>query len=227
MSKEASRDNGDLDSLVRPVSLRDQVYDRVRSFLRESNIRPGDRLREQILADRLGVSRTPVREALLRLAQEELVVPAGRGFEVPRISEPDFANLFELRRALEPRAFASVAESGSVDDMLKVLARSRAAHESKNVAAFARANAGFREAWFAQVKNPRLVSAIRLYDDYFLHLRRFTHESVSVREIMLAGHLELARTVADRDSKAAAIAMNRNLDEAEKAMRAVLHRQGE
>jgi DNA-binding GntR family transcriptional regulator len=227
MKSRSSGSDVDLSSLVRPVALGDQVYESVRRFLREGNIRPGDRLILQIIADRLGVSQTPVREALLRLAQEDLVAPAGRGFLVPSMTEQDFRNLFELRRALEPRALASVAVKGEAGVMADALCRSKAASDAQNVAAFARANATFRESWISQVGNPRMVTAIRLYDDHFVHLRRLTHAEPAVRVVMLEGHAALVQSVADRDRVAATDAMERNLDHAEEAMLNVLHRQAE
>jgi DNA-binding GntR family transcriptional regulator len=211
----------------RPAALGDWVYDNVRRFLREGNMRPGDKLRLQIIADRLGVSQTPVREAMLRLAQEDLVVPAGRGFEVPRLSVADFENLFELRRALEPRAFASVARNGDATGMAESLRQGYEAHAAQNVAAFARANTAFRRDWFSQVSNPRMVTAMRLHDDHFVHLRRLTHEDVKVRDVMLTGHSELVQSVQSHDPVAAIEAMNRNLDRAQESMLAVLARQAE
>lgn len=212
---------------VRPVALGDWVYENVRTFLREGNMRPGDKLRLQIIADRLGVSQTPVREAMLRLAQEDLVTPAGRGFEVPRMSAVDFENLFELRRALEPRAFASVAKAGDPRGMAESLRQGYDAHAAENVAAFARANTAFRRNWFAQVANPRMVTAMRVHDDHFVHLRRLTHEDPHVRDVLLSGHAQLVGTVEDHDPVAAVEAMNRNLDRAQEAMLAVLARQAE
>lgn len=221
----SARDAAGLDELARPVALRDQIYDRVRRFLREGPVRPGDRLREQVIADRLGVSRTPVREALMRLAQEQLVAPAGRGFEVPRLSATDLADIFGLRRALEPAAFAEVAAGGKSTALKAAMARGDAAHAAGNVAAVARANAAFRAAWFSLVTNRRLVAAMELYDDHLVHLRRFTHADVTTRAIMNRGHAALVQAVRDRAPDAARDAMLENLRNAEAAMQAVLHLQ--
>lgn len=211
----------------KPRAIGDWVYDNVRRFLSEGNIRPGDKLKLQLIADRLGVSQTPVREALLRLAQEDLVMPAGRGFTVPRLSVADFENLFELRRVLEPHAFAHVAAGGDAGGMRESLATGIEADAIGNVAAFARANTEFRRAWFSKVRNPKMVTAIRLYDDHFIHLRRLTHMEPDVRTILLKGHEELVKSVETRDEAAAFAAMNRNLDQAQAAMRKVLDRQDE
>lgn len=216
-----------LDSLPRAPALGDRVYDSVRKFLREGNIRPGDKLRSQFIASRLGVSQTPVREALLRLAQEGLVIAAGRGFEVPLLDRTEFLNLFELRKIIEPRAFASVARTGDLSGMAKCSRLGLEAHRSGNVAAFARANTAFRQQWFDQVANPKMVSAMRLYDDHLVHVRRLSHESLDGREIMMTGHAELVAAVEARDPRAAEEAMNRNLQHAEEVMLTVLHRQGE
>lgn len=220
-----ARDTAGWDELERPVALRDQIYDRVRRFLREGPLRPGDRLREQTVADSLGVSRTPVREALMRLAQEELVVPAGRGFEVPRLTATDLADIFGLRRALEPEAFAQVAAAGESAALKAAMTRGDAADAAGNVAAVARANAAFRAAWFAAVPNRRLVAAMQLYDDHLVHLRRLTHADAATRALMNHGRAALVQSVRDRAPDAARAAMVENLRNAEASMQAVLHLQ--
>src|SRR4029079_11804150 len=85
----------------RAASLGDRVYELLREYLRSGEVRWGEALREATLAARLGVSRTPVREALARLASEGLAEAQGRSFTVPALTEDDLQDIYELRVLLE------------------------------------------------------------------------------------------------------------------------------
>ena len=95
----------------RPEGLGDQVYRTLRDYLGGHVIVPGQRLQEAPLAIQLGVSRTPVREALARLESEGLISADGRSFTVPVLSDADVDEIYELRGMLEPAALAQVATS--------------------------------------------------------------------------------------------------------------------
>jgi DNA-binding GntR family transcriptional regulator len=82
--------------------LAEQVYQRIRADLLRGHIRPGERVTEEWAAGRYAASRTPVREACRRLAEEGLLTHRPRrGYLVPPISEREIDELYEIRRALE------------------------------------------------------------------------------------------------------------------------------
>ncbi|MBT2248212.1 GntR family transcriptional regulator [Arthrobacter sp. BHU FT2] len=92
----------------------DRAYAALREDINEWRLPPGTVLAEVEQAERLGVSRTPLREALSRLNAEGLTVPAGgRGVVVSGISIEDIDELFELRETLECRTAALAAERGN------------------------------------------------------------------------------------------------------------------
>ena len=87
--------------LVR-VPLRDQIYNEVLARICRGELPPGSRVRDAAVAAQLGVSRTPVREALLRLAREgTLDADMGRGFSVPRLQAEEMREAGEILSALE------------------------------------------------------------------------------------------------------------------------------
>lgn len=86
------------------------VYAALRTRLAAGRYAPGDRLTEVELADELGVSRTPVREALQRLHSDGLVTRAARGAVVAGLSEKERRDLFQVRAALEQLAARAAAE---------------------------------------------------------------------------------------------------------------------
>ena len=84
------------------LPLRDVVFNTLRQAILKGELKPGERLMEIALAERLGVSRTPIREAMRKLEQEGLVVMIPRrGAQVANITEKDLNDVLEVRIALE------------------------------------------------------------------------------------------------------------------------------
>jgi DNA-binding GntR family transcriptional regulator len=213
-----------LKPLERAAALGEQVYEALRNELRAGRLRPGERLAEASLAEHLGVSRTPVREALTRLASEGLLAAAGRSFALPRLTPRDVEQVYELRRLLEPEAMRQAAgrSLGALAALDAAVRQCAAAHRAGDTAAFSEGNSRFREAWLALVPNRRLVHAIDLYSDHVRALRALTLNDATVRAGALAGMREIRAALAAGDARAAAAAMARQLDRAEAALRAVL-----
>lgn len=94
-------------------SLSDVAYERISNAMLTGALAPGDRLVMDQLAEQLDISRTPVRDALLRLEQERLIEPAGRrGYVVTMITDQDVARIYETREAIEGYSARRVAELG-------------------------------------------------------------------------------------------------------------------
>ena len=85
--------NMSIKPLERPAGLADRVYHQLRDNIGSHQIRPGERLQEVSLAAQLGVSRTPVREALARLESEGMIAVEGRGFIVPELTDLDIEEI--------------------------------------------------------------------------------------------------------------------------------------
>ena len=210
-----------LKPLDRPVALSDQVYQTLRDHLRNGKILPGFPLQEVQLAAKLGVSRTPVREALTRLASEGLVTSDGRSFIVPALTLHNVDDIYEVRFLVEPEAVRHVAEQAhdpaALASVMQALEQSVAANKAGDNAAFMDANARFRSAWLALVPNRRLVHAVELYADHVQHLRVLTLDDAKVRNVVLRGLKRIAAALASGDGDAAALAMREHLSEAKQA----------
>ena len=90
------------------LPLRDVVFKTLREAILKGNLAPGERLMEIQLANQLGVSRTPIREAIRKLELEGLVIMIPRrGAEVARITEKDLRDVLEVRASLEELAIGS------------------------------------------------------------------------------------------------------------------------
>lgn len=103
--------------------LRELVFEALREAIIKGILKPGERLMEVQLAEEMGVSRTPVREAIRKLELEKLVIMVPRkGAYVADVSKRDAAEVFEIRRALEGLA-AQLAADRATDDQLESLER--------------------------------------------------------------------------------------------------------
>lgn len=106
------------------MSLADTVYERIREAIENLALPPGTHLQEVELASQYGVSRTPIREALRRLAADGLVELAhGRGATVAHGNLRDIVDAYEVRKVLEPVAAAQAAQRAKDDPRLAGLER--------------------------------------------------------------------------------------------------------
>ena len=207
--------------LQRPLALGDQVYQTLRGHLRDGTIVSGQPLQEVQLAEKLGVSRTPVREALTRLASEGLLASDGRSFVVPALTLQDVDDIYEVRFLLEPAAVSRVAElttdpsvRATIDE---ALADAEAAYRAKDADAFREANIRFRNAWKDLVPNRRMVRAIEQYADHMMRIRALTLGDARIRGIVMKGLKRIAAALEAGDGDAAAAAMLDHLGEAKHA----------
>lgn len=210
-----------LKPVERPLALGEQVYHTLRSHLRNGQILAGQPLQEVQLAEQLGVSRTPVREALRRLASEGLLVSDGRSFVVPALTLDDVNDIYEIRFLIEPAAIKSIAGltrsrelRRSIEDALAATAR---AHKAEDAIGFREATIRFRDAWLALVPNPRLVRIVEQYADHMQRIRTLTLDDPETRTIVLRGLNRVTAALAAGDGDAAAAAMLEHLGEAKRA----------
>ena len=208
--------NTSIKPLERPAGLADRVYNQLRDNIGSHQIRPGERLQEVGLAAQLGVSRTPVREALARLESEGMIVVEGRGFVVPELTDADIEEIYELRFLLEPAAAKSaVGEVGSAADLASMSAAiddAVAAEKTGDFRAFLEANSRFHNAWRALIPNRRMSKLLDQYVGHVRFLRVLTLGDASARKAALSGMKNIHAAFKKRDAQAAANAMTRHLE---------------
>jgi GntR family transcriptional regulator, rspAB operon transcriptional repressor len=153
----------------------DWVYEELKVAIVELRLAPGNPLREATLAEQLGVSKTPVREAITRLEQEGLVETTSfKGAVVSDYSRQDLIEIYELRELLETAAVRIAAES--MDDesraRLKRLADESQKLKKGNAARLATLISQFDDVLFDQVHNSRIKALI---ENLRAHLTRIGH----------------------------------------------------
>lgn len=102
------------------ISLADQVFDHLENDILSGKYQRGEILTESKLSAELGVSRTPIREALRRLEQEHIIEESGKGSVVIGINEKDLEDIFMIRKSLECQV-AALAAKNRTEEQLKQL----------------------------------------------------------------------------------------------------------
>lgn len=197
----------------------------LRDLILHGDLPAGARLGEVELAERLGVSRTPVREALGRLAAEGLVelVP-NRGARVASWSLAELEGVFELRATLEPRLTALAVPRATTADVLELedLARAMVAvgtpGPSRDLDALVPLNRAFHDRLIALADHPALATALAGAVKAPIVLRNFhAYDDASLRR-SLAHHLEIVAAVRANDPAWARAVMTAHIHNARAVM---------
>jgi DNA-binding GntR family transcriptional regulator len=182
----------------------DTAYEAVRQMILSGEAEAGSRLGEAELAETLGLSRTPVREALQRLGADGLVdVLPHRGARVARWTRDDLAEIFELRSLLEPYAAARAARLGRDEAVLTELrghcaAMERAAADG-DLARVAQLNSRFHAALIDASGNRRLPAMLTSVMHAPLILGTFRRYDAEAMARSMNHHRELVAALTARD----------------------------
>lgn len=202
----------------RRTSLRDQVYDVLRQRIITGEIAPGEAIDDKEIAAQLGVSRTPVREAVKKLSDEHLLdVIAQSGTRVSRIDRHEVHQAYLIRRSLEMESAAQAALNMSAthaEALLGILrSHTRAIDQKKFVEAIGIDDSFHR--YIAEISNlNRLWNTIEISK---AELDRCRHKMIprsGEAEATLKQHRDIIKALESGDSEAARQSMARHLDAA-------------
>jgi DNA-binding GntR family transcriptional regulator len=203
---------------VSRVSHRTRIHETLRLRLLRGEVGPEVRLVDHAIAAEMGVSRMPVREALMQLVSEGYLESTSRGFALPDLSAERIAEVFTLRRLLEPHAVACVARDRTEADLAAMRAAlSVAEGAGADVAAFHRGAEGFRNAWLGAVRNGELRQAIQRYSGQVQSVRFATLPDPAARRTIIEGLQALFAAFKVQDGPRAADLMLRFIYDAETA----------
>lgn len=187
------------------LSRGEAAYRAILDQIREGVLKAGDRLREQDIAARFGMSRTPVREALGRLLEKRLLVTAGgRGLTVRALAPSEVIELYSMREILEGAAARLAAQHASMPE-LAALADLEVAfgREGADYAELARLNRDFHDAIHRAARNAYLDEAIRVLDDNIALLGISTFSAAGRPEAARAEHQAIVEAITERDADGA------------------------
>ena len=183
------------------LPLGEATFRALREALRSGTYKPGDRLREEEVAERLKVSRTPVREAFGRLVSKGLVVPGqGRGLIVRRLDQTEVVELYAMREILEGAAARLAAKHASEPEIEALRDLETGFEQAASAEEMARLNLLFHESIFACARNRYLDSALQELQDAIALLGRTTFSVDARPDAAGQEHRELIKALATQDA---------------------------
>lgn len=208
------------------LPLRDVVFNTLRKAILDGSLKPGERLMEVHLADKLGVSRTPIREAIRKLELEGLVVMMPRrGAQVARISEKSLQDVLEVRRALDI-LIAELACERITDEQLSRLNEAAKVFDDCttykgieiDTAQLAKADVNFHDIIMEATGNARLKSLVNNLAEQMYRYRFVYLMDNSIHKNLIEEHMEIYEAILNRDKKAAKEAARKHIDNQERAI---------
>jgi DNA-binding GntR family transcriptional regulator len=180
-----------------------EIYERIRSSIMRGELRPNEPLIEADLAEQLGVSRTPIREGLQRLATDGLIVARRRGWAVREHSEAEIRQIYEVRAALEGYAARLAAERSTPEELdrleaLGVEGLDVVTHPDDSDIVVT--NDTFHDQLVAAAHNPLLAELVHRSCQYHFNYRialTYSHEHL---EAAVTSHLQLVEAVRAGDA---------------------------
>jgi DNA-binding GntR family transcriptional regulator len=206
------------------ASFADRAYYAIRELIVTLELPPGAVVREPELTERLGIGRTPVREALRRLAQERLVeVFPRRGMFVTKVDVRDLARLCEVRVALEPEAARLAAERATQADLaeLQGVLAELGGPRKRDPRALIDLDERIHRAIYHASHNPYLAETL---EEYYAHALRIWMVALARTDIGAAvgGHHAVLEAVVRGDGARAARLMREHVESFEHTVRDVL-----
>jgi DNA-binding GntR family transcriptional regulator len=205
--------------IQRSKSLHEQTYQALRTSILSGDLAPGERLVETQLAQRLQVSRTPIREAIRQLQKDGLVTADGlEGLQVTSISAADAAQLYDCRLALETLSVTGACLQMSAEQMLLLEANVLEAEQimrnppaKLNVMQLLDLDYGFHRLIAEGSGNRWLVTLLdQVFDKMMLLRMQTTRQNPEVLEIRIE-HGQIYQAIAHRQTEAALVALQEHL----------------
>jgi DNA-binding GntR family transcriptional regulator len=200
--------------------LADRAYLAIRGLIVSLQLAPGAVIDERALMQRLGIGRTPVREALRRLAQEQLVeVFPRRGMFVTGVDVRDLARISEVREALEPEAARLAAERATEDDRAELRALLDEIGRTGDLMGL---DERVHRAVYRAAHNDLLETTLGQYYVLALRIWMIALDRAHELEEAVEAHRDLLQAILDGEGDAAAELMRAHVEDFEQAMRRVL-----
>ena len=198
------------------LPLRDVVFNTLRQAILKGELEPGERLMEIQLAERLGVSRTPIREAIRKLELEGLVLMIPRkGAEVAEISEKSLREVLEVRRSLEELAIELACQRITPEELTDLEEAENGfarAVETGEVMAIAESDEHLHELIYQATANERLVQILNNLREQMYRYRLEYIKDEDRRQILVVEHEHILRAIRSRNMAEAKSAVREHID---------------
>ena len=201
------------------LPLRDVVFQTLREAILRGNIKPGERLMEIQLSQQLGVSRTPVREAIRMLELEGLVnMTPRKGAAVAAISEKSLRDVLEVRCALEELSVRLACERMSWEQFEQLRASNvkfAQVAEGEDITEIAKSDEAFHDIIYYSTDNDKLILLLNQLRE---QMYRYRIEHIKIKErrsMLIREHQEIIDALRERDSQTAVLVMRRHINNQE------------
>ena len=189
------------------LPLREVVFNTLRRAILKGELEPGERLMEIALANKLGVSRTPIREAIRKLELEGLVVMIPRkGAEVARITEKDLRDVLEVRTSLEKLAIELACDRITEDDIHDLKLACKDFEESfgkDDLTTIAEKDVAFHDIIFRSTKNARLIQILNNLREQMYRYRLEYLKDTQSHDRLVEEHQRIVDAIIDKNKEEA------------------------
>ena len=204
------------------LPLRDVVFNTLRRAILTGELKPGERLMEIHLANRLGVSRTPIREAIRKLELEGLVtmIPR-RGAEVAQITEKSLQDVLEVRRALDALSVELACDRISEEALTALGSACEAfamATKTKDTKKMAEADVALHDIIVRAADNSRLVSLVNNLSEQMYRYRFEYLKDASAHGQLIEEHRVIYESIRKKEKKTAAETAKLHIDNQEQSI---------
>lgn len=209
------------------LPLRDVVFITLREAILKGELEPGERLMEIALAQQLGVSRTPIREAIRKLELEGLVLMAPRkGAVVAEITRKDLKDVLEVREHLEELAVQLACQKATQEDIKHM----RQLHQEfidslsqKDLTIIAEVDVRFHDAIYATTDNKRLIQILNNLREQMYRYRLEYIKDAEKRNTIVEEHERIIEAIENKDIESAKANMKTHIDNQELAILAKIN----
>lgn len=202
--------------------LREVVFESLREAIIQGALKPGERLMELQLAEELGVSRTPVREAIRKLELEGFVVMIPRkGAYVAGITYKDVTEVFEVRAALESLAAGLAAEritEEELDQLERSVVHIGEVVENDNIHAMVQYDTEFHEIIYRASRNKRLKAIVLNLHEQIQRFRLTTLSQPGRTRLALEEHKKIVDAISERNVELASALAGEHIANAENSL---------
>lgn len=209
------------------LPLRDVVFNTLRQAILRGEMEPGERLMEIQLAQKIGVSRTPIREAIRKLELEGLVIMIPRkGAEVAHITEKDMRDVLEVRCTLEELAMSLACKNVTPEHIEELKIANKifeAAVVSKDVVRIVDADVQFHDVIYSMTNNARLIQIINKLREQMYRYRLEYVKDARTHSILISEHNDIIDNLSKKEVEKSKAVMRQHIQNQERGIVRLLH----
>ena len=207
------------------IPLTTEAYDTIKQQIIDLHLRPGEIIMVQQLARKLGISRTPVREALVRLKNEGLVDSAeGRKFKVCELTLDTIIEIYDIRECLESLAIERVSETITniqMRHLRNIVVKMKDALEHKDYDSFFQQDSNFHNYIIEACGNKILKSLMKQLSDKVQRIRYLTINISKRPEDSIGEHMQILECLKHKDREGAKSVLQKHLSNVKVGLKAL------